>query len=133
MFVEDEPDLYEILSVLFELWGHDIIAFQTGEDAVDWLQLVEEEGSTEDLPELALLDIRLPGEIDGIEICKQIRQNRLLANIPVILATAYRLTHKQIEQIMADTQADLLLHKPLPSAAEFHSMLDRLIAQKNGR
>jgi len=133
MFVEDEPDLYEILSVLFELWGHDIIAFQTGEEAVDWLTQVEQDGDTEDLPELALLDIRLPGEIDGIEICKQIRQNSLLAEIPVILATAYRLTPKQIEQIMAETQADMLLHKPLPNAAEFHKMLDRLITQKNGR
>jgi CheY-like chemotaxis protein len=70
MLVEDEPDLCEILSTLLELWGYDVVAFQTGEDAVGWIKEVEKWESDDDLPELALIDIRLPGEIDGIEICR---------------------------------------------------------------
>jgi CheY-like chemotaxis protein len=134
MLVEDEPDLYEILSTLLELWGHDVVAFQNGEDAVAWLQEVEQGMYTDDaLPELGLIDIRLPGEIDGIEICKQLRQNTLLSHIPVILTTAYALTDGQKEQIIADTQADLLLHKPLPNAPQFHKLLDEVIVRKRVR
>lgn len=129
MLVEDEPALCEILSTLLELWGHDVIAFETGEDAVDWLQEVDQM-EQEDLPELALIDIRLPGKVDGIEICKQLRSNPLLCHIPVILTTAFMLTDAQEAQIMVDTQADLLLHKPLPNAAQFHKLLDDVILRK---
>lgn len=129
MFVEDDPDIYEILSVLFELWGHDVIAFTTGEEALDWLQEVEQGKFTDGLPELAVIDLRLPGDIDGVEICKQLRQNQHLQKIPVIIATAFALSSKQSQEIMADTQANLLLHKPLPSAAKFHQMLNKLVGE----
>ncbi len=129
MFVEDEPDLYEIISALFELWGHDVIAFETGEDAVDWLDKLTPE--TDDLPELALIDLRLPGDIDGVEICKHIRASEALHQMPIIIATAYVLNPAQTDQIMREAQADLLLHKPLPTAAEFHAMLDELLMRRN--
>ena len=130
MLVEDEPDLYEILSTLLELWGHDVVAFETGEDAVGWLHEVVQGMHGDDLPELALIDIRLPGQFDGIEICKHIRGNRLLWHIPLILTTAFTLSDTQKAQIMADTQADLLLYKPLPNASQFHKLLDDVIARK---
>ncbi len=130
MFVEDEPDLYEILSALFELWGHDVVGFQTGEDAVEWLREVERGNYDDSLPELAVLDIRLPGSISGIDVCKYLRKTPQLRQIPVIMATAYHLTAAQTEAILAETQADLLLHKPLPSAARFHELLDKLLEEK---
>lgn len=130
MLVEDEPDLYEILSTLLELWGHDVVAFQNGEDAVQWIQEVEKGMYSDDLPELALIDIRLPGQVDGIEICRQIRRAESLWDIPLILTTAFTLSDSQKAQILDDTQADLLLYKPLPNASQFHKLLDQVIERK---
>lgn len=133
MFVEDEPDLYEILSALFELWGHDVIAFQTGEEAAEWLASVERGEYKDALPEFALLDIRLPGQIDGIEVCKRLRKIDKFSRIPVIMATAYRLSPAQTDDIMAQTNADLLLHKPLPSVEEFHALVEKVFIEKQSQ
>ena len=52
---------------------------QTGEEG---LEKIEEEH-----PDIILLDLMLPG-IDGMEICRRTRQNKLTRDIPIIILTA---------------------------------------------
>ena len=63
MVVEDEPDLYDTLLMFFEIWGVDGIAFTTGTDAIRWIDDVDRGTNDAGVPELALLDIRLPGAV----------------------------------------------------------------------
>jgi len=63
----------------------------------------------EELPELIMLDIMLPGE-DGIEILKSIRANSITADIPVIMTTARGSEYDKV--IGLDSGADDYLAKP---------------------
>ena len=59
--VEDEPDIYEVLLAMFEMWGIDGVAFVDGDEAVAWIDDVDSGRYRGELPELALLDIRCRG------------------------------------------------------------------------
>ena len=37
MVVEDEPDIYDVLLAMFEIWGIEGVAFVDGGEAVGWI------------------------------------------------------------------------------------------------
>ena len=79
VLIEDDPDLYSLIQYNLEKEGFAMAGAQTGKGA---LELCRRER-----PDLIILDIMLP-DSDGLEICKAIRANPDLANIPVIFLTA---------------------------------------------
>jgi CheY-like chemotaxis protein len=129
MVVEDEPDLYDTLLKLFEIWSVDGVAFTDGTDAIKWIEDIDQDHADINLPELALLDIRLPGR-SGPEIGNRLRRSPVLKNIAIVLMTAYRLSPKQEHEAIKLAQADKLLYKPLPSPQEFRSILERAISRR---
>src|SRR3972149_9839091 len=110
MVVEDEPDLYDTLLALFEIWSVDGVAFTDGNDALKWIDDIDQDFSETNLPELAIIDIRLPGA-SGPEIGHRIRQSPVLQNIAIVLITAFRLSPQQEREAIALAQADLLMYK----------------------
>ncbi|MFZ4828896.1 MAG: response regulator [Phototrophicaceae bacterium] len=78
MVVEDEPDIYEVLLAMFGMWGIDGVAFVDGEEAIEWIEDVDCGRYQGELPELAMLDIRLPGSVSGIEIGERLRKSPIL-------------------------------------------------------
>lgn len=81
LIVEDDLDLAEMLSAYFRVQGYNVVNASWGEDGI---RLVEE-----DLPDIVVLDIRLP-DIDGYEVCRQIRKIRKAQHLPVIFLTEKR-------------------------------------------
>jgi DNA-binding response OmpR family regulator len=81
LIVEDDVDLAEMLNAYFRVQGYEILTATWGEDAVRVAQ--------EMVPDVVLLDIRLP-DIDGYEVCRQIRQHRRTKEIPIIFLTEKR-------------------------------------------
>jgi DNA-binding response OmpR family regulator len=81
LIVEDDLDLSEMLNAYFRVQGYDVLTAAWGKDAVKLSQ--------EHNPDLVVLDIRLP-DIDGYEVCRQLRTNRRTQNIPVIFLTEKR-------------------------------------------
>lgn len=79
--VEDDVDLSEMLHAYFRVQGYDVRQATRGEEAV--AEIVK------DAPDLVLLDIRLP-DINGYEVCHQLRQARRTESIPVIFLTEKR-------------------------------------------
>lgn len=79
--VEDDLDLSEMLSAYFRVQGYEVSQAVRGEDAVA--------GITETLPDVAVLDIRLP-DINGYEVCRRLRRARRTQNIPIIFLTEKR-------------------------------------------
>lgn len=114
MVVEDEPDLYDMVLTMYNMMGVDGVAFTTGEDALDWIDAVDSGQFADEIPELALLDIRLPGDIDGVRVGERIRHSNALKNTRVVLMTAYKLSSKDEEAAKQMTGAQILLYKPLP-------------------
>jgi len=79
LIVEDEAILAAHLASKVKLLGYRVIGpVSTGEEALDLLRV--------DAPNIALLDIRLDGRLDGIETAARLKQIR---DIPVIFLTAH--------------------------------------------
>lgn len=132
MVVEDEPDLYDTLLFMLEMWSIDGVAFTNGTDTLKWIDEVDRGTVEANIPELALLDIRLP-DSSGHEIGYRLRCSPTLKDITIVLMTAYKLSPKEEKMIKARAQADLLIYKPLPEPAEFRETLLDLIVQRRAR
>lgn len=79
VLIEDDADLFSLLQYNLEKEGFTLTGMQTGKGAVEFCRQAR--------PDLVLLDIMLP-DSDGLEICKKLRQDPELANVPVIFLTA---------------------------------------------
>jgi DNA-binding response OmpR family regulator len=80
VIVEDERDMADLLATRLRREGYKV---DVAEDGVAGLNLVR----SEPLPDLALLDIMLPG-ISGIEIAAKLRDDPRTAGVPIIMLTA---------------------------------------------
>lgn len=129
MVVEDEPDLYDTLLALFGIWSIDGVAFTNGTDAVKWIDDVDAGSAETNIPELAILDIRLPG-VEGPDIGARLRQSPVLKNIAIVLVTSYYLSPADEKKYIEKAQADDLLYKPLPIPEEFRDVLQKAIARR---
>jgi CheY-like chemotaxis protein len=79
---------------------------------------------------MALLDIRLPGRISGPMIGERLRQSVVLGNMAIVLMTAYRLSPREEQAVMAQSGCDMLLYKPLPNPQDFKRLMADVIAQR---
>jgi two-component system, OmpR family, alkaline phosphatase synthesis response regulator PhoP len=77
--VEDEEDIQELLKYNLTREGYQVSAFTLGEEC---LHLVRNT-----VPDLILMDLMLPG-IDGLEVCRQLKQSSLTRQVPIIMVTA---------------------------------------------
>lgn len=133
MVVEDEPDIYEVLLAMFEMWGIEGAAFVDGEEAIAWIDDANKSTASVELPELALLDIRLPGNVSGSAVGDKLRKSPVLNNIAVVLITAYRLSPEQEKAVMLEAGADKLLYKPLPKFHELKRILEDVITERRAK
>ncbi len=133
MVVEDEPDIYEVLLAMFGIWGIEGVAFVDGEEAVAWIDDVDNNRFQGELPELALLDIRLPGEINGPAVGERLRKSRVLGEVAIVLTTAYKLTPDEEKAVIAHAGADCLVYKPLPKFNELQKLLEATIAERRAK
>ncbi len=81
LIVEDDLDLAEMLSSYFRALGYDTFTASWGKDAL--------EVSSQETLHLIMLDIRLP-DIDGYEVCRQLRSQRRTMDVPIIFLTEKR-------------------------------------------
>ncbi len=101
LVVEDEPDILEMVRYNLDQAGLDV---ETAEDAECGLQSIQET-----LPDLIILDLMLPG-IDGLDMCRQIKQNARTRHIPILMLTARK---EEIDRIVGlELGADDYVVKP---------------------
>lgn len=127
--VEDEDDIRNIVKFMFESWGHTPLEFRDGNQAFRWLDEVEKGEYAGELPELALMDIRMPGP-RGNEIAKRIRTITDLEQIPIVLMTAFSLSDGERQAMYDDFGVDHIIHKPLPDFFELKQLLENKLAEK---
>lgn len=77
--VEDEPDILDVLSYNLKREGYEVSFSMNGAEAIVPIQ--------QEKPDLVLLDLMLPG-MDGLEVCRQLRNDERSKNIPIIMVTA---------------------------------------------
>ena len=84
LIADDEADILNLVAMMCRLWGHTPLTFNSGDKVWEWLDKVESGEFKDTLPELALMDIRMPGK-KGNELAHRIRQVPALQHIPVPL------------------------------------------------
>lgn len=99
--VEDDNDILEIESFALKNSGYDIKGFT---NARDFYAAVEEQ-----IPDLSVLDVMLPGE-DGLQIIQKLRRNPKWVHIPIIMVTAKTTELDKVKGL--DAGADDYLTKP---------------------
>ena len=78
------------------------------------------------VPDLIITDIMMP-KMDGIQMCRKIRESELLCHIPVIMVTAKATQEDKVEGLQAG--ADAYLEKPF-NADELSVRVDKLLQQR---
>ncbi len=130
LVVEDEPSIYDVLHSMFQMWGVEGIACNDGEQAFALIDDIDSGRYRGQLPEMAVVDIRMPGKLDGIDVGRRIRQSPLLGPIAVVLISAFVLRDSDQQEAIARSGADTLIVKPLPRPSEFRRQLEAVIAAR---
>ncbi len=77
LVVDDEESIVTLLQFNLEQTGYDVVTAMDGATALEL--------ATEESFDLMILDLMLP-EMDGLEVCKQLRQRKVLT--PILMLTA---------------------------------------------
>lgn len=86
--VDDEPDNLALMRELLKHAGHQVQCCSSGTEAIDAIGAAP--------PDLVLLDISMP-QMDGFEVCRQLKSVRGSAHIPVIFLTALTDSRQKVQ------------------------------------
>ncbi|WP_341926721.1 response regulator [Nocardioides psychrotolerans] len=117
---EDDLDVTELLLILLEDAGHETVHVDNGEAAI--------EAFARSRPDLVLLDVAMPGSLDGLEVTRRLRaleEGGDHRRVPVMLLTARALEDDRRAGLEAG--ADAYLIKPF-EIDEMLRTVDALLA-----
>ena len=120
LIVEDEPAIREMVVMTLEMAGFD--SLQATDVSEAHQQVVDHR------PALILLDWMLPGEKSGIDFCRMLKSDELLAEIPVIMLTAKSEEDSKVHGL--DAGADDYMTKPF-STRELISRIKAVLRRSN--
>jgi two-component system, response regulator len=115
LLVEDNQSDIDLTIRAFEKAHihYELVVAEDGQEALDILIGGDSQNKDRDLPTLVLLDINLP-KVDGIEVLRAIRQNKLTHNQLVVILTSST-EEKDMKQAY-DLGANSYIRKPV----DFH-------------
>jgi two-component system, OmpR family, KDP operon response regulator KdpE len=122
LVVDDEPPIQRILRRNLTVSGYEVLVANDGKQALELVRLHQ--------PDLILLDLCLPGEYSGLEVCKQLRQ---WTQTPIIVLSAVTEERQKVEAL--DLGADDYLTKPFSNdelQARVRVCLRRASTAENG-
>ncbi len=108
LVVDDDPSLRKALRIGLEARGYSVVAANSGSDGIAQVALAS--------PDLVVLDLGL-GDIDGIEVCREIRS---WSEVPIIVLSAAGTEERKVAAF--DLGADDYVTKPF-SMAELEARL----------
>jgi two-component system KDP operon response regulator KdpE len=99
LVVDDEPPIQRALRRNLIAAGYEVLIADDGAQAIEMVRVHQ--------PDLILLDICLPGELDGIDVCVQVRR---FTQMPIIVLSA--IAEEKRKVVALDKGADDYLTKP---------------------
>ncbi|MFO8058120.1 MAG: response regulator [bacterium] len=102
LIVEDDPQTREIMAKVLESLDMQVLEAETAESGWKALELNE--------PSLALVDLMLPGETDGIELVRKIKESDRFKKTKIIVITGVE-KKKPVDAAVA-AGADMVVSKP---------------------
>jgi len=80
LIVDDQADIRKLIRMTLEFEGYTLIEAQDGAEALRM--------ANSSKPALMLLDVMMPGEFDGFQVCEQIKTDPALAGTRIVMLTA---------------------------------------------
>ncbi len=102
LVVDDDPDILSLIRYILEQTGYRVETAFEGHDALRRAAI--------DVPDLMVVDLMMPG-MDGVELCRRIRQDVHLRETPILILTALSNEISEIESL--DAGADDYVTKPI--------------------
>lgn len=102
LLVDDEQDILELIRYNLEKEGYEVYTANNGREGV--------QKAKETVPDLILLDVMMP-EMDGMEACMQLREDKRFSNTVIAFLTARAEDYSQIAGF--DSGADDYITKPI--------------------
>ncbi|MBK9285250.1 MAG: response regulator transcription factor [Sphingobacteriaceae bacterium] len=102
LLVDDEQDIIEFLSYNLKKEGYQILTAGNGKDAIKI--------AASEIPHLIILDVMMP-DLDGIETCREIREQKGLKDVLIAFLTARSEDYTQIAGF--EVGADDYITKPI--------------------
>jgi len=116
LLVDDYADAVEMWALYLRFFGYEVLTTSDGLSAV--------ETAREELPDLIILDLDLPG-ITGFEAARRLRHQPATSHIPLVAATGY--SHlKQLDEARV-AGFDAVLVKPCEPSALVRE-IERILA-----
>jgi CheY-like chemotaxis protein len=120
LIVEDDKALLGALEALLSANGHKVQAVDSGETALDTLDV-----SADNLPDLIIADVMMPG-ITGRELLDDVRAIPLCKDIPFLIISAS--ITPEAEKEIAALEGVIFLRKPFDSATLYKAVSSALQA-----
>ncbi len=80
LIVDDQPEVRELVSVTLKVDDFQIYEAENGRQALEL--------ATEKRPDLVILDVMMPGGLDGYEVCRRLKRNPITKSCVVLMLTA---------------------------------------------
>ena len=90
LVVEDQDSIRRMIEALVQARGYEVVAVASGAKAIDVAAATP--------PDLVLLDLMLPGQYDGFEVCRRLRRDPSTRAVPVVIISALL---KEIDRLRA--------------------------------
>jgi DNA-binding response OmpR family regulator len=119
--IEDEPQMIDLLRLILETGGYQVVAAQGGEEGLEMMR--------SERPDLILLDIMMP-DMDGSDVYHRMQQEPDLIQIPVIVVTAKTAPFDKVLW-MDLAQVDDYVTKPF-GPADLLTSVKRVLARNAG-
>jgi CheY-like chemotaxis protein len=116
LIVDDQPEVSRLLEIVLRGEGRQLLFANSGEDA---LALVRNRR-----PALVLLDIMMPGTMDGYEVTRRLKNDPATASLHIIVMTAKVCEQDRQEAFAAG--ADDYISKPF-DVIDLKTRVDRII------
>ncbi|WP_374259120.1 response regulator transcription factor [Aquabacterium sp.] len=80
LIVEDQPDICKLIRMTLEFGDFEIHEAHDGESGLNMVRAI--------MPDVVLLDVMMPGLLDGYQVCDRIKKDPVLQKIRVVMLTA---------------------------------------------
>jgi two-component system KDP operon response regulator KdpE len=121
LIIDDEPRVINLVREILLATGYDVVAAFSGDNGIELAALEQ--------PDLILLDILLPGSLDGYQVAKRLRE---FSDVPIIMLTA---KVREVDMLKGfEVGADDYITKPFSSKellARVQAVLKRSRVEKS--